>query len=110
MRRSDTSDVLSGSVFEEFQRNPGSGRFLAVEAIERLIQSTAARWIILSYSSGGRATAHEVNDILSANGDVVDVIELDYKRNVMAGMKWTHEWLRDADAPNREFLFLIDTG
>ena len=110
MRRRDTSDVVSGSAFEEFQRNPGSGRFLAVEAIERLIQSTAARWIILSYSSGGRATAHEVNDILSANGEVVDVIELDYKRNVMAGMKWTHEWLRDADAPNREFLFLIDKG
>ena len=110
MRRRDTSDVVAGSAFEEFQRNPGSGRFRAVEAIERLIQSTAARWIILSYSSGGRATAYEVNDILSANGDVVDIIELDYKRNVMAGMKWTHEWLRDADAPNREFLFLIDKG
>ena len=110
MRRRDTSDVISGSVFEEFQRNPDSGRFLAVEAIERLIRSTAARWIILSYSSGGRATAYEVNDILSANGDVVDVIELDYKRNVMAGMKWTNEWLRDAESPNREFLFLIDKG
>ena len=110
MRRSDTSDVVSGSVFEEFQRNPGSGRFLAVEAIEKLIQSTAARWIILSYSSGGRATAREVNDILSANGDVVDIVELDYKRNVMAGMRWTNEWLRDAESPNREFLFLIDKG
>ncbi len=110
MRRNDTSDLVSRSVFEEFQRNPDSGRFLAVEAIERLIQSTAARWIILSYSSGGRATAHEVNDILSASGDVVDIIELDYKRNVMAGMKWTNEWLRDAASPNREFLFLIDKG
>lgn len=109
-RRNDTSDVVSGSVFEEFQRNPNSGRFRVVEAIERLIQSTAARWILLSYSSGGRATAHEVNDILSANGDVVDIIELDYKRNVMAGMKWTNEWLRDAEYPNREFLFLIDKG
>ena len=110
MRRCDTSDIVSGSAFEEFHRNPDSGRFLAVEAIERLIQSTAARWIILSYSSGGRATACEVNGILSANGDVVDVIQLDYKRNVMAGMKWTNEWLRDAESPNREFLFLIDKG
>ena len=110
MRRRDTSDAVSGSVFEEFQRNPGSGRFLAVEAIERLIQSTAARWVMLSYSSGGRATAREVNDILAAHGDVVDIVELDYKRNVMAGMKWTHEWLRDAETPNREFLFLIDKG
>ena len=109
MRRSDTSDTISGSVFEKFKRNPDSGRFLAIEAIEQLVQSTAARWIILSYSSGGRATAEEINDILSANGDVIDIIELDYKRNVMAGMKWTNEWLRDAEAPNREFLFLIET-
>ncbi len=109
-RRKDTSDPAAGSVFEEFQRNPDSGRFIAVEAIERLIRSTAARWVILSYSSGGRATADEVNDILYANGDVVDIVQLDYRRNVMAGMKWTNEWLRDADSPNREFLFLIDKG
>ena len=110
MRRSDTSDTISGSAFEEFKRNPDSGRFLAVEAIERLIQSTAARWIILSYSSGGRATADEMNDILSTNGNVIEIIKLDYKRNVMAGMKWTNEWLRDAESPNQEFLFLIDKG
>lgn len=107
-RRSDTSDVIAGSVFEEFQRNPDSGRFFAVEAIERLIHFTSARWIILSYSSGGRATADEMQNILTQNGNVVDIIELDYKRNVMAEMKWTNEWLRDAESPNREFLFLID--
>lgn len=110
MRRSDTSDTVAGSVFEEFRRNPTSGRFIAVEAIERLIQCTAARWLILSYSSGGRATAEELSAVLSANGKVVDVVELDYKRNVMAGMKWTNEWLRDANHPNREFLFLLDRG
>lgn len=110
MRRVDTSDTVAGSVFEEFKRNPVSKRFLAVEAIARLIRSTAARWIILSYSSGGRATADEMNDILSLNGDVIDIVKLDYKRNVMAGMKWTNEWLRDAETPNQEFLFLIDKG
>ena len=107
-RRTDTSDTIAGSVFEEFKRNRQSGRFVAVEAIERLIQATAARWVILSYSSGGRATAAELSDIFAANGNIVDVIEVDYKRNVMAGMKWTGEWLRSAAAPNREFLFLID--
>ena len=108
MRRKDTSDPIAGSEFEEFKRNPHSGRFLAVEAIERLIQSTTARWVILSYSSGGRATATEINDILSVNGNVIDVIELDYRRNVMSEMKWTNEWIHDIEIPNREFLFLID--
>lgn len=110
MRRKDTSDTVAGSVFEEFRMNPHSGQFLAAEAIERLIQSTKARWIILSYSSGGRATANQVSYILSENGDIVDVIQVDYKRNVMAKMKWTNEWIRDAELPNREFLFLIDKG
>ena len=109
-RRTDTSDSISGSVFEEFQRNPRSGRFKAVEAIERLIRMTGARWIILSYSSGGRATAEELNDIVRKNGTIVEIMELGYKRNVMASMKWTNEWLRDAEAPNRELLFLVDKG
>ena len=107
-RRTDTSDKVASSVFEEFRRNHRTGRFVAVEALERLIRSTAARWVILSYSSGGRGTAEEVNDVLSENGKVVDVIKVDYKRNVMAGMKWTHEWLRESESRNYEFLFLID--
>ncbi|PIU65548.1 MAG: DNA methyltransferase [Armatimonadetes bacterium CG07_land_8_20_14_0_80_59_28] len=106
-RRADTSDTLAGSLFEEFRRN-GSGRFVAVEAIDRLIRETQARWIILSYSSGGRATAEELGDVLFANGTILDTVEIDYKRNVMAEMKWTNKWLRDADDPNREFLFLIE--
>lgn len=108
MRRKDSSDTVAGSEFEEFRKNPRSGRFRAVEAIERLIRSTAARWVILSYSSGGRATAEELNDILSGNGTLVDVVKVDYRRNVMAEMRWTDEWLRDTETPNTEFLFLID--
>ncbi len=108
-RRQDTSDRIAASVFEEFRRNGGE-RFIALEALERLIEVTQARWIILSYSSAGRATAAELNEILRANGRLLDVIELVYKKNVMAGMKWTNEWLRDAEEPNREFLFLVEKG
>jgi adenine-specific DNA-methyltransferase len=108
LRRRDSSDTVAPSVFEEFRRNPATGRFLAIEAIERLVESTRARWILLSYSSGGRATAEELNDVLQRHGTLVEVIELDYKRNVMADMKWTNQWIRDADTSNREFLFLVE--
>jgi adenine-specific DNA-methyltransferase len=106
-RRIDTSDTVSASVFEEFRRNE-NGRFVAVEAIERLLGATQARWIILSYSSGGRATAEELGQVIRRNGRLLEVVELDYRRNVMAGMKWTNAWLREAEEPNREFLFLIE--
>jgi adenine-specific DNA-methyltransferase len=106
-RRADTSDVLSASVFEEFRRND-DGRFIVVEAIERLLRQTKTRHIILSYSSGGRATAEELNDVIRSAGKLIEVVEVDYKRNVMGGMRWTHEWVRDAGETNREFLFLVE--
>jgi adenine-specific DNA-methyltransferase len=105
-RRADTRDALSASVFEEFRKND-NGRLIVVEAIDRLLKLTKAKYIILSYSSGGRATAAELNDVIRSSGKLVEVVEVDYKRNVMGGMRWTHEWVRNADEPNREFLFLI---
>ena len=106
-RRADTSDVLSASVFEEFRRNE-AGRLIVVEAIERLLRETKARHVILSYSSGGRATAEELNEVIRSAGKLIEVVEVDYKRNVMGGMRWTNEWVRDAEQTNREFLFLVE--
>jgi adenine-specific DNA-methyltransferase len=106
-RRQDTSDRIAGSVFEDFRRN-GNGRFIAVDAIDRLIRLANVRWIILSYSSGGRTTADELSRVLMENGKILEVVELDYKKNVMADMKWTNEWVKDSERPNREFLFLIE--
>ena len=106
-RRADTSDTAAASVFEDFRKDH-EGIFVAVAAIEQLIKTTNSRWIVLSYSSGGRATANELCDVMRRHGRVIEVVELDYKKNVMAAMKWTNEWLRDAEEPNREFIFLID--
>jgi adenine-specific DNA-methyltransferase len=106
-RRADTSDGVSASVFEEFRRNE-DGRLIVVEAIERLLQETKAKHVILSYSSGGRATAEELNKAIRNAGKLIEVVEVDYKRNVMGGMRWTNEWVRDADETNREFLFLVE--
>ena len=108
LRRADSSDPIAATVFEEFRRNSDTGRFLAVEAIERLVSETRARWILLSYSSGGRATADELYQVLEQAGTILEIREVDHKRNVMSGMTWTHDWVREAQQPNREFLFLIN--
>jgi adenine-specific DNA-methyltransferase len=106
-RRTDSSDSVAGSRFEEF-RQDDSGRFLAVAAIERLLREVRVRHIILSYSSGGRATAEELHEVISSAGRVVEIMEFDFQRNVMAGMRWTNEWVSETETPNREFLFLIE--
>jgi adenine-specific DNA-methyltransferase len=106
-RRADTSDTIVNSPFEDFRKDM-NGRFIAVEAIRKLLASTRSKHIILSYSSGGRATSGQLNEVIESCGRLLEVVEVDYKRNVMADMKWTNEWLRDAVAPNREFLFLIE--
>ncbi|WP_419554211.1 DNA adenine methylase [Candidatus Poriferisodalis sp.] len=107
-RRVDTSDKCGNSVFEEFRRNGSSGKFICVEAIDDLLERVRARWVILSYSSGGRATARELDDMLAKSGSVVDVVRVDHKRNVMASMKWTNRWTDESRVGNQEFLFLID--
>jgi adenine-specific DNA-methyltransferase len=108
LRRSDTSDGAAATVFEEFRRNQETGKFLAVEAIERLINSVSAKHIILSYSTGGRATAESLHEVLRAAGKLIEVIEVDHKRNVMAQMTWTNDWVRDQQDKNRELLFVLE--
>ena len=105
-RRADSSDKIAVSAFEEFRKDE-NGYYLAVKAIDDLIKQTNARYIALSYSSGGRATAEELNQVLKKHGSLIKTIEFDYKKNVMADMKWTNEWLREAEQPNKEFIFLI---
>lgn len=106
-RRKDSSDSYLPSVFEDFRKNE-SGDFVAVKAIEDLIRKTKSRWVILSYSSGGRATAEELDKTLKENGRILEVIELDHKKNIMSEMKWTNEWLRETEKKNKELLFLLD--
>ncbi|MFZ0825782.1 MAG: DNA methyltransferase, partial [Verrucomicrobiia bacterium] len=65
-----------------------------MEAIERLIKAVRSPFIILSYNSGGRATAEQLNEVLRDQGKLIEIVEVDHKRNVMAGMKWTNEWIR----------------
>lgn len=106
-RRTDTSDRTAGSVFEEFRQNE-NGRFIATAAIEKLLAKTNAKHIILSYSSGGRATAENLFEILENAGKIIDFIKVDYKQNVMAAMRWTNDWTREAEKKNQEYLFLIE--
>jgi adenine-specific DNA-methyltransferase len=106
-RRLDSSDTEDGSVFEDFRKD-AAGRFVSVEAIRKLLAMTNAPWIILSYSTGGRATAEELKSAIDESGRLEEVLEIDHRENVMAGMKWTSEWLRDAAVPNKEMLFLIE--
>jgi adenine-specific DNA-methyltransferase len=106
-RRADASDVVAASVFEEFRKGD-SGRFIVVEAIENLINRSKCKYVILSYSSGGRATAEELYDVLLMSGRLLETVKVDYKRNVMASMRWTNEWIKKEGIGNKEYLFLIE--
>ncbi len=105
-RRVDTRDKVAASVFEDFRRS-FSGRFRSVVAIERLISNVRAKYVLLSYSSGGRATSDELIDVLQKCGEIVEVREIEYKRNVMSGMRWTNKWVRPREGKNFEYLFLL---
>ena len=105
-RREDTRDTVSPSVFEEYKKND-EGNFIAMQAIKDLIEQTQAHYILLSYGSGGRATKQELFDIINTYGNLIDAKEIDYKQNVMSGMRWTNEWVT-TDNQYKEYLFLME--
>lgn len=105
-RRVDSRDTISASVFEEFRKN-ADGSYIAMEALRKLIQDTNSRYILLSYSSGGRTTKQELHDIIQESGKLIKVLEINYKKNVMGNMRWTNEWI-NSDGKYREYLFLME--
>lgn len=105
-RRVDSRDTVSASVFEEFRKND-DGSYIAMEALKKLIQNTDARYILLSYSSGGRTTKQELYDIIGESGKLLNVVEIDYKKHVMGNMRWTNEWI-NSDGKYHEYLFLME--
>lgn len=106
-RRADCSDVVTSSPFEDFRRDDG-GRFVALRAIEALIERTRAPFVLLSYSSGGRATAEQLHEVLEKHGTLAEVVTVDYQQNVMSQMRWTNEWTKASDRNHKEFLFLLE--
>jgi adenine-specific DNA-methyltransferase len=104
-RREDSRDTFSPSVFEEFRKD-GEGNFLAMNSIRKLIEETSSKYILLSYSSGGRATKEELKDIINSSGKLLKAIDIDYKQNVMGNMRWTNKWI-NSDGKHHEYLFLM---
>ncbi len=104
-RREDTRDNLSLSIFEEFKKNK-NGNFIALEALRKLIKETQARYLLLSYSSGGRATQTQLMDIIEEFGELLQIKKIDYRKNVMSAMCSTNEWL-NSDDKHYEYLFLM---
>ena len=106
-RRADCNDREAGSIFEEFRKNK-DGKFIALKAIEKLIKECSSRYILLSYSNGGRATKEEICYIINKQYKKVQIFSIDYKRNVMSGMRWTYDWTKSNEGKNTEFLFLME--
>src|SRR3989344_5368938 len=79
----------------------------AMRPLRKLIMETKAHYILLSYSSGGRATKQELNGIINESGKLLKVVEIDYKKNVMGNMRWTNEWV-NGDGKYHEYLFLME--
>ncbi|OGY22959.1 MAG: DNA methyltransferase [Candidatus Woykebacteria bacterium RBG_13_40_15] len=107
-RREDVSDIVAGSIFEEFRKDK-NGRYVVINALKELIKKTNAKYVVLSYSNNGRATFDAIMEILRELNLPCSILEMDYKKNVMSTMTWTNEWLgeNEHNIQNKEFLFLI---
>lgn len=104
-RREDSRDLLASSVFEDY-RKADDGQLFALQELEKLIQQVQAQYVLLSYNSNGVITKNEIMEVLHQNGKILSIKEIDYKKHVMAAMKWTQKWAAETNT-NQEYLFLI---
>lgn len=73
------------------------------------MKNTPAKYVVLSYNNNGRATLEAIKNILKNLKKKISIIEMDYKKNVMATItRTTNEWINDGNGRNKEYLFLID--
>lgn len=105
-RRIDSKDSISTSVFEEFRKDE-TGSYIAMQAIGNLLKLTNARYILLSYSSGGRASKEALYECIQSAGKLLAAVEIDYRKNVMGQMRWTNKWV-NSDGKHLEYLFLME--
>ena len=106
-RRIDTSDKFSTSIFEEYKKDE-NGQYIVLNAIEKLLKELKTKYIILSYNAEGRVTTKQLIDILNSFGEIKTIFSMNYKRNVMSQMKWTHEWDKNEVELNKEYIFLLN--
>lgn len=106
-RREDSRDGAHANPFESFRRAP-NGRFEALNAVDRLLAQTRARYILFSYSSGGRIPRGDLLNTLCAHGKLLSAQETDYKKNIMSQLTSTRRWTQESK--NKEYLFLIEKG
>ena len=105
-RRVDSKDTVNPSIFESY-KTESNGDYIALNAIDKLIKNTNSKYILFSYSNGGRATKEQLNDIFHRNCKIIKVLEIKYESNVMMSMTWTKEWNKD-NTDTIEYLFLLE--
>lgn len=104
-RREDSRDS-SSSVFESYKKN-ASGIYEAVAALEDLIAVTPNEDIILSYSSGGRATRDQLLDMCHSHAKTVRLFEIEHRENVMKHLTSTGEFLQRQETGHYEYLIAL---
>ena len=105
-RREDSRDWRNTSVFEDYRKD-GDESFVAMNALRRLVRECRARYILLSYSSGGRASRDELYSMMCSEGKLLKYMETDLKTNVMGQMRLTSKWA-NTGKQTCEYLFLIE--
>lgn len=106
-RREDTRDTIAITPFEDFRKD-SDGKYIALSAIDKMLSSINTKYLMLSYSSGGRATAAELNDVIRLHGDLIKTVMIDYRKHIMASMAWTKEWISKTSDSHKEFIFVIE--
>jgi len=105
-KRIDADVEGTFSIFEDYHKDT-SGKFLAQTAIENLIINSNSKYVLFSYNSNSRVPIPNIIDFLIGSKLKFNTYKVDYKKNVMASMSSSKEWLNLEHKENYEILLLV---
>lgn len=106
-RREDSRDTNFYNPFEDFRINKDTNKYYSVEALGNLINKTNCNTILLSYATDNDLMFNMIKDEINCYGVVEDIIEINYKRNVMSTMRTINAWVDNNRIDNKELIFII---
>jgi adenine-specific DNA-methyltransferase len=108
LRRKDTSDTDVSFVIEFHDLHDLS---VLLQDFVQFFRRCPPPGTIRENDPAGTCISYEARNRLNGDKSLTDWVAselLKNRRGNMANMKWTNEWIRDAEGPNREFLFLLE--
>ena len=108
-KRIDANVENTFSTFEDYRKDEND-KFLAQTAIESLFLNSKSKFVLFSYNTNSRVPVPNIIDFLTVNNFHFTLYSFEYRKNIMASMVSSEDWMSLKDKTNQEIMILVDNA